>query len=224
MRFSTCDLSSIKLIFALTLTLTIQDAYDRGNVRAHKIRPTEGKANRTGTPQRDNRGDPQAAARVSIPSIGTGTGVGLPASDGLLGLGGAADLGLSPAGGFPFHVLGFFDVFFGMARRRRHPEVRIRSFPPYPRFGGASSTNEGRVESCVRRISWDLVGFRDRFVWFKVSLFRSMVLNIGDGCCSGALVLWGLSTTTSRLSTTTSSTTTSFPGFGDGGARTAACL
>jgi hypothetical protein len=31
MRFSTCDFSSIKLIFALTLTLTIQDAYDRGN-------------------------------------------------------------------------------------------------------------------------------------------------------------------------------------------------
>jgi hypothetical protein len=31
MRFSTCDLSSIELIFALTLTLTIQDAYDRGN-------------------------------------------------------------------------------------------------------------------------------------------------------------------------------------------------
>ena len=31
MRLSTCDLSSIQLIFALTLTLTIQDAYDRGN-------------------------------------------------------------------------------------------------------------------------------------------------------------------------------------------------
>ena len=31
MRFSTCDLSSIQLIFAITLTLTIQDAYDRGN-------------------------------------------------------------------------------------------------------------------------------------------------------------------------------------------------
>lgn len=31
MRLSICDLSSIQLIFALTLTLTIQDAYDRGN-------------------------------------------------------------------------------------------------------------------------------------------------------------------------------------------------
>jgi hypothetical protein len=31
MRFSTYDLSSIYLIFVLTLTLTTQDAYDRGN-------------------------------------------------------------------------------------------------------------------------------------------------------------------------------------------------
>jgi hypothetical protein len=31
MRFSTYGLSSIKLIFPFTLTLTIQDAYDRGN-------------------------------------------------------------------------------------------------------------------------------------------------------------------------------------------------
>jgi hypothetical protein len=31
MRFSTYELSRIYLIIALTLTLTIQDAYDRGN-------------------------------------------------------------------------------------------------------------------------------------------------------------------------------------------------
>jgi hypothetical protein len=31
MRFSTYDLSSIYLIFILTLTLTTQDAYDGGN-------------------------------------------------------------------------------------------------------------------------------------------------------------------------------------------------
>jgi hypothetical protein len=31
MRFSTYDLSSICFIFVLALTLTIQDAYDRGN-------------------------------------------------------------------------------------------------------------------------------------------------------------------------------------------------
>jgi hypothetical protein len=31
MRFSTYDLSSIYLIFVLALTLTTQDAYDRGN-------------------------------------------------------------------------------------------------------------------------------------------------------------------------------------------------
>ena len=61
-------------------------------------------------------------------------------------------------------------------------------------------------------------------VCFQVWLFRSMVLVIGDGCCSDALVLQGLSTTTFHLSTTSSSTLTSFPSFGDGGARTAACL
>jgi hypothetical protein len=68
------------------------------------------------------------------------------------------------------------------------------------------------------------VRFLLSLVWFQVSLFRSTVVIISDGCCCGVLVLWDLSTTTSRLSTTTSSTTTSFPGFGDGGARTAARL
>jgi hypothetical protein len=41
-----------------------------------------------------------------------------------------------------------------MVRRRLHPEVRIRSFPPYPRSGGASSADVGRVELGARRISW----------------------------------------------------------------------
>ena len=40
MRFSTCDLSSIQLIFALTLTLTIQDAYDIGNESSKLIMST----------------------------------------------------------------------------------------------------------------------------------------------------------------------------------------
>jgi hypothetical protein len=37
MRFSTYDLSSIYLIFVLTLTLTTQDAYDGGNERSKLI-------------------------------------------------------------------------------------------------------------------------------------------------------------------------------------------
>jgi hypothetical protein len=91
------------------------------------------------------------AARVCIPSASVGAGP--PASDGLLGLGGTADPGLLPAGGFMFPVLGFFYVFFRMVRRQRYIEVRIRSFLPYPRSDGASSTGEGRVESCLRRMS-----------------------------------------------------------------------
>jgi hypothetical protein len=123
--------------------------------------------------------------------------------------------GLSTMGEFLVPILGFFCVFFGMVRRRRYLEVRIRSSPLYPRSGGPSSTGERRVESCVRRISWDLVGFHDRLcgfgsvssdLWFSSSAMvaRSTVLIIGDGCCSGTLVLWDLSMTTSRLSTTTS--------------------
>jgi hypothetical protein len=51
----------------------------------------------------------------------------------------------------------------------------------------------------------DLLGsgrFSYSMVWFHISLFRSTVVIIGDGCYFGALVLWGLNTTTSRLSTT----------------------
>jgi hypothetical protein len=91
------------------------------------------------------------AARVCI--LSASAGAGPPASDGLLGLGGTADPGLSPAGGFPFPVLGFFFVFFRMVRRQRYIEVRIRSSLPYPRSDGAPSTGEGRMESCLRRIS-----------------------------------------------------------------------
>ena len=42
------------------------------------------------------------------------------------------------------------------------------------------------------------------FACILVGFFPSMLLFIGDSCCSGALVPWGLSTTTFRLSTTTS--------------------
>jgi hypothetical protein len=51
-----------------------------------------------------------------------------------------------------------------------------------------------------------------------------MVVIIGDGCCSGVLVLWDLSTTTSCLSTTICLLRQGLPHSGDGGARTAVRL
>ena len=42
------------------------------------------------------------------------------------------------------------------------------------------------------------------FLCLQVGSFRSKLLFNGNGCCSGALVLYGLSTTTSRVSTTIS--------------------
>jgi hypothetical protein len=126
-------------------------------------------------------------ARVSNPSAGAV--VGPPASDGLAGLGGTVDPGLSPAGGFPFPILGFFYVFFGIVRRRRHLEVRISYSLPYPRSGGASSTGGGRVESCVRQISWDLVGFRDRLCVFGSI---SSDLRFSSSAMVDALVCWSV--------------------------------
>jgi hypothetical protein len=49
-----------------------------------------------------------------------------------------------------------------------------------------------------------------RLVHFQVSPFRSTVVTIGDDCCSVMLVLWGLSTGNSCLSTIISSTKISF--------------
>jgi hypothetical protein len=46
------------------------------------------------------------------------------------------------------------------SHRKRTPLPYQRPFPPYPRYGGASSANKGRVEVCVWRISWDPVCFR----------------------------------------------------------------
>jgi hypothetical protein len=75
-----------------------------------------------------------------------------PTSDG--GLGGMADHGLSPVGGFLFLFRLFFGVFFvEMLKWWLHLEVRIRSSPPYPCSVGASCAGGGRVESCARRIS-----------------------------------------------------------------------
>jgi hypothetical protein len=105
-------------------------------------------------------GDDEAipkAARVSVPS--TGVAAGSATSDGPSGLGGMVDLGLSPAGGLPFFVLGFFCVFFWIVRRRRYPEGRIRSSLSYPRSVGAPIASRGHVESCVGWIFSDLLGF-----------------------------------------------------------------
>jgi hypothetical protein len=43
------------------------------------------------------------------------------------------------------YFLGICDIFFGMVRWLLCSEVRIRSSLPYPCFGGAPSTYEGRV-------------------------------------------------------------------------------
>jgi hypothetical protein len=119
------------------------------------------------------------AARVSIPSIDAGAGPA--ASNGLSGLGGKAD---------PWPLAGsfsFFYVFFGIVRQRRHPEVRIRFSPPYPRSGGVSSTGGGLVESCVRRISWNLVGFHDCLCAFRSI---SSDLRFSSSTMVVALVRW----------------------------------
>jgi hypothetical protein len=50
--------------------------------------------------------------------------------------------------------------------RKLHPKARKRSYLPYSRSGDASSANRGRLESCARRISQDLVGFRIRWCGF----------------------------------------------------------
>jgi hypothetical protein len=63
-----------------------------------------------------------------------------------------ADSGVSSAGGFPFLVLGFLCVFFGIVWWWRHPEIRLRSFPPYPCSDGVSSTGGWHMELFVRQI------------------------------------------------------------------------
>ncbi|KAM0826378.1 hypothetical protein ACQ4PT_068918 [Festuca glaucescens] len=63
------------------------------------------------------------------------------------GLVGVADHSPLQVGSFHSEFSLFFGVFFGMARRRQHPEVRIRSSLPYPRSGGASRAGGGHVES-----------------------------------------------------------------------------
>jgi hypothetical protein len=61
-------------------------------------------------------------------------------------------------------------------------------------------------------------------VWFQVSLFRSLVVIIGDGCCSSG---WSFGALARRLSICLLKQVLlrqAFPGSDDGGARTAARL
>jgi hypothetical protein len=106
------------------------------------------------------------------------------------------DLGLSPAGGFPFLVLGFYCVFFRMVRRQRHPKVRIRSSLPYPRSGGAPSASKGRVESCVRRIISSLFGFGICWRGFRLVSFD---LRLSSLAMVAALVCWSFGALARRL-------------------------
>jgi hypothetical protein len=88
-------------------------------------------------------------------------------------------------GGFFVLCYVVFSVFFGMVRRWLYPDVRIRSSPPYPRSGVVSCIDGGRVESCVRPISWDPVGFRVRLCGFR-SVFSDLRLS----SLATRLLLW----------------------------------
>lgn len=64
---------------------------------------------------------------------------------------------------------------------------QIRSFLPCPRSCGAPSTGGGRVEVCVQRVPWDLVGFSDfRLIpWVSVGIHVCLC-----GFRSGSSDLW----------------------------------
>jgi hypothetical protein len=107
-----------------------------------------------------------------------------------------------------------------MVTRRQHLEVRIRSSRPMTRSGGAPSASGGCVESCVRQISWDLVGFRDHLCGFSSVSFD---LRLSSLVIVVALVRWSfeaLSQWLVCLPITTNSTTVSFVWLLDGRART----
>jgi hypothetical protein len=55
----------------------------------------------------------------------------------------------------------FFSVFFKMRRKWLPLEVEMWSFPLYP-LSDVASSDDGRMELCIPRISWDLVGFHIR--------------------------------------------------------------
>jgi hypothetical protein len=96
----------------------------------------------------------------------------------------------SPAGGSHF-LFYFFCIFFGMVRRRRHPEVRIRSFPPNPHSGRVPRTGGWRVELSVRLISWDPDIFHVRWCGFRYGSSNLLLSSLVVRRSFGALA-WGL--------------------------------
>jgi hypothetical protein len=103
----------------------------------------------------------------------------------------------------------FFLVWLGFVSSsgRRIPiqPLSRRSVQPCQReCGGVSPADPTRFGQCLSTM--DLLGSSLRsstFVCLRVGIFQSTHLFISDGCCFGASVLWGFSTTTFRLSTTT---------------------
>jgi hypothetical protein len=80
---------------------------------------------------------------------------------------------------------GFLLLFLGILEQRLHLEDIIRSSMCHPLSSGASSTDGGRVESCVWRISWDQSFFMFVGVIY-VRLLRSTVIK----SAISALVRW----------------------------------
>lgn len=125
--------------------------------------------------------------------------------------------GPQPPAGARDHVMSpvpvRFSILGGAVWRWRCPSVRIMSLTFYPvSMVLASLEGEWRCVSIESRGIQSVLVFGGSvwiwfsfvFVWvFTGSILRSMTFFIGDDCCSGALVLWGLSTTTCRMYTTT---------------------
>jgi hypothetical protein len=119
----------------------------------------------------------------------------------------------------------FFGVFFAeMVKRQLHLEVRIRSSPSYPCFGGAYRASGGRVKSCARRISRDPVGFRVRWCGFRSV---SSNLRLSSLAMVAALVRWFFGALARYLPVCLLQQALlrqALPGSSDGGVRTAARL
>jgi hypothetical protein len=109
-------------------------------------------------------------------------------------------------------------------RRRLYPKIKIRSSPPYPRSGGASSVVRACVESCARRISWDPIGFHVPLCGLRSV---SSDLRLSSLAMVAALVRWSFGALARWLHVYLLLQTLlrqKFSGSGDGGARTTACL
>jgi hypothetical protein len=91
----------------------------------------------------------------------------------------------------------YFNVFFKMVKRRRlYHVIIIRSSPPYPCSGGASSLSGWCVESCVLHISWDPISFHVCWCSFRLvssNLWLSLLAIVA------ALVRWSFGVLARRL-------------------------